>query len=128
MRNKSAFLLISIAVVLFACHKKYAPDKSIAKTSHSETGFASYYADEFIGKPTASGQLYSANKLTAAHRTIAFGIKVMVTNVQNGKSVVVTINDRGPFVNNRILDVSKAAAQALDMINAGIVKVRLAYD
>lgn len=113
--------------MFFACHKKYLPEKSIAKTPHLETGFASYYADKFIGKPTASGQLYSANKLTAAHRTIAFGTKVTVTNVKNGKTVVVTINDRGPFVNNRILDVSKRAAEALDMISAGVVKVQLTY-
>jgi rare lipoprotein A len=113
--------------MFFACHKKYLPEKSIAKTPHLETGFASYYADKFIGKPTASGQLYRANKLTAAHRTIAFGTKVTVTNVINGKCVVVTINDRGPFVNNRILDVSKAAAQVLGMLNAGVVKVRLTY-
>ncbi|MDI9363481.1 MAG: septal ring lytic transglycosylase RlpA family protein [Flavobacterium sp.] len=114
-------------LILLACHSKHSPAKSEVQTQFIETGLATYYADKFIGKPTASGQLYDANKLTAAHRTIAFGTRVSVTNVQNGKTVEVVINDRGPFVANRIIDVSKAAAQALDMLNAGVVKVRLTY-
>jgi rare lipoprotein A len=115
-------------LLIIGCQKKHVPNKHIANTYRSETGLASYYADKFIGRPTASGQLYNANRLTAAHKTIAFGTKVTMVNIKNNKSVVVVINDRGPFVSNRILDVSKAAAQALDMINAGIVKVRLTYD
>lgn len=127
MRKIRVLLWIITLVVFSACHKKYAPSKSVSQAQFVENGLASFYADKFIGKPTASGQLYDANKLTAAHRTIAFGTRVSVTNIQNGKTVEVVINDRGPFVANRIVDVSKAAAQALGMINAGVVKVRLTY-
>lgn len=127
MRKLRVLLWIITLVIFSACHKKYAPNKSTSQAQFVETGFASFYADKFIGKPTASGQLYDANKLTAAHRTIAFGTRVIVTNVQNGKTVEVVINDRGPFITNRIIDLSKAAAKALDMINAGVVKVQLTY-
>lgn len=127
MRNLRVLLWLIIPVTFSACHKKYVPSKSASQTQFVETGLASFYADKFTSKPTASGQLYDANKLTAAHRTIAFGTRVSITNIQNGKTVEVVINDRGPFVANRIVDVSKAAAQALGMLNTGVVKVRLTY-
>jgi len=90
-----------------------------------ETGYASYYARSLHGKPTASGEVYDEKKLTAAHRTYPFGTKVLVTNLETGRSVVVRINDRGPFVKNRIIDLSYAAAREIRMIRPGIVQVTL---
>jgi rare lipoprotein A len=89
------------------------------------TGKASYYADKFIGKPTASGESYKATELTAAHRTLPFGTKLKVTNITNKKSVVVRVNDRGPQVKGRIIDVSRRAAEELDMIQQGIAMVTI---
>lgn len=90
-----------------------------------QEGVASYYANRLHGRPTASGETYDSEKLTAAHRTLPFGTKVKVTNLRNDKSVVVTINDRGPHHKNRIIDVSKAAAQKLGFLNKGTTRVRL---
>jgi len=90
-----------------------------------QTGEASWYGPEHQGKPTASGQLFDQARFTAAHRTLPFGTKVKVTNLANGKSVEVEINDRGPYAENRIIDLSGAAAKALDMTGSGTAKVRL---
>jgi len=90
-----------------------------------QTGKASFYADKFEGIPTASGEKYRHNKLTAAHKTLPFGTIVRVTNVSNNKSVDVTINDRGPYVEGRVIDVSKAAAEQLGFINFGLADVKL---
>ncbi len=87
----------------------------------AEKGQASYYADKFQGRSTASGEKYDKKKLTGAHRTLPFGTVVRVTNTANGKSVEVRINDRGPFKAGRVVDVSRAAAEKLDMIRAGVV-------
>jgi rare lipoprotein A len=91
----------------------------------SETGKASYYAQAHHGKRTASGERFDQNALTAAHRTLPFGTRVRVTNLNNERSVVVRINDRGPFVRGRVIDVSRAAAVRLDMLRAGVVPVRV---
>ena len=88
-------------------------------------GKASFYADKFEGRSTASGEIFSQKKLTAAHRSLAFGTHVKVTNLKNGKSVVVTINDRGPFVKGRIIDLSKRAASKIDLITDGVAEVSL---
>lgn len=90
-----------------------------------QEGVASYYANRFHGRPTASGELYDSAKLTAAHRTLPFGTKVKVTNLRNDKSVEVTINDRGPHHKNRIIDLSRTAAQKLGFINKGTARVRI---
>lgn len=90
-----------------------------------EIGAASYYAHEFDGRRTASGERFDMQELTAAHRTLPFGTRVRVTNLNNGRSVVVRINDRGPFKKGRILDVSYAAAQQLRMIGPGTARVQL---
>ncbi|HUW04906.1 MAG TPA: septal ring lytic transglycosylase RlpA family protein [Williamwhitmania sp.] len=90
-----------------------------------QEGNASYYGSGFHGKRTASGEVFSKNKLTAAHPTLEFGTLVKVTNLTNGKSVVVRINDRGPFSKNRIIDLSEAAAKRLDMVDAGTAMVRV---
>jgi len=93
--------------------------------SVSEAGVASYYAHKYHGRKTASGERFDMNDMTAAHKTLPFGTRVRVTNVSNGKSVTVRINDRGPFVKGRVIDLSLAAAKKLDMVNAGLAQVRL---
>jgi rare lipoprotein A len=90
-----------------------------------QTGKASFYADKFEGSPTASGERYKHNKLTAAHKSLPFGTKVKVTNTANDQSVEVTINDRGPYVENRIIDLSKSAAEKLGFVNLGLAEVKL---
>ncbi len=87
--------------------------------------YASYYADAFHGKRTASGEIFDMHAYTAAHKTLPFGTLLEVTNLENGKKVIVRINDRGPFVGNREIDVSKAAAAALDMLSRGVTRVSL---
>lgn len=96
-------------------------------TAHAQvqTGKASFYADKFEGSPTASGEKYKKNKFTGAHKTLPFGTKVRITNLANNQSVEVTINDRGPWVEGRIIDVSRAAAEKLGFINKGIAEVKL---
>ncbi|WP_051203186.1 septal ring lytic transglycosylase RlpA family protein [Hugenholtzia roseola] len=90
-----------------------------------EEGVASYYAEQFHGKPTANGERFSMYMETAAHKRISFNSLVEVTNLKNNKSIVVRINDRGPYVKNRIIDLSKAAAQKIDMVYDGTAKVKL---
>jgi rare lipoprotein A len=82
-------------------------------------GIASYYGDRFAGRPTASGQIFDPGELTAAHRTLPFGSRVLVTSEQTGQSVVVTINDRGPYHGNRVIDLSKEAASRIGLIRPG---------
>jgi rare lipoprotein A len=88
-------------------------------------GVASYYGKQFHGRKTASGEKYNMHALTAAHRTLPFGTQVKVTNLTNDRSVVVRVNDRGPFIRGRIMDVSLEAARRLQMIGAGTARVRL---
>lgn len=90
-----------------------------------EVGWASWYGEKFHGRRTASGEVYDMYQLTAAHKTLPLGTSVIVTHVKNGKSVEVTINDRGPFVRGRIIDLSYAAAKALEMAEEGVAKVRV---
>ena len=90
-----------------------------------ERGQASWYGPGFAGKPTASGERFVPCKRTAAHRTLPFGARVRVTNLHNERSVVVKINDRGPFVEGRIIDLSRGAARAIGMLDAGVVEVEI---
>ena len=90
-----------------------------------ETGVASWYGPKFHGKLTASGEVFNQEKFTAAHQTLPWGSRVKVTNLANGKSVDVRINDRGPFGKGRIIDVSRAAARALGMMGQGLTTVRV---
>lgn len=90
-----------------------------------QTGKASFYADKFEGTATASGEKYHRNKLTAAHKTLPFGTRVKVTNLANNESVEVVINDRGPYVENRIIDLSKSAAEKLGFVNQGLADIKL---
>ena len=88
---------------------------------------ASYYSESYNGKKTANGEIYHSSEYTAAHKTLPFGTKVKVTNLNNGKSVKVRVNDRGPFIAGRIIDLTRTAAQKLDMVTAGVVKVKISY-
>jgi rare lipoprotein A len=99
------------------------PGTTMEPGSDAQHGRASFYGAEFVGRRTASGERYDADALTAAHRTLPFGTRVRVTNLQNGRSVEVVINDRGPHRKGRVIDLSRRAAEALDMVSAGTVRV-----
>ena len=90
-----------------------------------QTGRASWYGPGFDGKPTASGEPFDQDRLTAAHRTLPLGAEVSVTNLANGRKVVVEVNDRGPFAKDRVLDLSKSAARRLGMLAEGTASVRI---
>ncbi len=90
-----------------------------------EEGQASYYAEEFNGRTTSDGEIYDMNKYTAAHRTLPFNTQVRVVNLLSGKSLVVRINDRGPFKDDRIIDLSYQAAKDLELVGSGTTRVRL---
>lgn len=94
----------------------------VAKTL---SGPASWYGGKFHGRTTANGERFDMNELTAAHRSLPFGTRVRVTNERNGRSVVVRINDRGPFIGNRIIDLSRGAAAAVGMVSTGVAPVRV---
>lgn len=93
-----------------------------------ERGKASYYGSKYHGRTTASGERFNQNAMTAAHRTLPFGTKVTVKNLNNGKQVVVKINDRGPSSRSRTIDLSKGAAKKIGMIQEGVVPVELRYN
>lgn len=98
---------------------------SFAQKLYETEGFASYYSEDFHGKPTASGEIYDMYKFTCAHPYLPFNTWLKVTNVTNNKSVIVRVNDRGPFLRNRIIDLSFAAARALGAIGPGSIYVKL---
>lgn len=98
-----------------------------SQSTMTETGLASWYGSRHHGKRTASGEVFNQEKFTAAHRTLPWGSRVKVTNLANGKSVEVRINDRGPFSKGRIIDVSRAAARSLGMVEQGITTVRIEW-
>jgi rare lipoprotein A len=121
MKNLIIILLSITALVMASCssavkytNSEVAPKN--VKVGDKFIGVASYYADKLYGQLTASGESYDLEKFTAAHRSIPFGTKVLVRNLLNNRTVEVKINDRGPFVEGRMIDISKAAADKLDMI------------
>ena len=116
-RINVAVTIFCVAVIAFfikSCGEDYA-----------RRGLASYYADRFEGRKTASGEVFRQSDLTAAHRRLPLGSVVKVTNRENGKSVVVRINDRGPARQDRIIDLSRAAAEKIGMVEDGVVEVKL---
>jgi rare lipoprotein A len=119
MRN--VFVLLLILTLLASCSRK-------AYTGNgSETGLASYYSESYNGKKTANGEIFHSSEMTAAHKKLPFGTKVKVTNLDNGKTIKVRVNDRGPFVSGRIIDLTRTAAKKLDMLAAGVAKVKIRY-
>jgi rare lipoprotein A len=111
-------LLISFILIFFYCDS-ISSEYQIP----GQKGLASFYADRFRGRKTANGERYDPEKLTAAHRTLPFGTMVKVTNIKNNKSVIVRVNDRGPMYKGREIDLSRAAAQELNMLHSGVVWV-----
>lgn len=116
--KKLGTLVIMLITLLFTT-------SVLAKTNHRLKGESSYYAEYHHGKLTANGEVFNMYAMTAAHRTLPLCTKVKVTNLRNQKSVLVTINDRGPYAKNRILDLSKGAARKLDMMKSGVAPVRI---
>lgn len=135
MKNnlKSSIFIISALLILSACSQSRSPSRdnnqAIKKGNvHShiqghEKGKASFYADKYQGRQTANGERFNQNAQTAAHKTLKFGTWVKVTNIQNGRSVIVRINDRGPFIKGRIIDLSKASFSAIANKRLGVVDV-----
>ncbi len=114
-------ILLGTLIFLSSCAgAKYFP------SGNEQTGMASWYGEEFHGKLTSNKEIYNMYAMTAAHKTLPFGTYVKVTNLTNGKSAVVRINDRGPFVKGRIIDLSFAAADKLGMSETGVAPVRIA--
>ncbi len=111
-------LLLAISALLFGAAAGCAP-------RYVEEGKATWYGPGFVGKHTANGERFWPCRLTAAHKTLPFDARVKVTNLQNGKTVRVRINDRGPFGEGRIIDLSRSAAAAIQMVRAGVVDVRI---
>ncbi|RYY90649.1 MAG: septal ring lytic transglycosylase RlpA family protein [Chitinophagaceae bacterium] len=109
-------LLLALVPLLISCAR-----------SITEEGKASFYADKFEGRKTASGAVFHQKKMTVAHRTLPFGTKLKVTNIANGKTVKVVVTDRGPFVAGRLIDLSKGAAKKIGMVQAGVATVRIRY-
>ena len=95
---------------------------AVTQTAAAQTGVASYYKH---GKQTANGERFDPHGLTAAHRTLPFGTRVLVTNLRNGKSVIVRINDRGPFAHGRVIDLSLGAAKVVGLTSSGVAKVKV---
>ncbi len=123
-------LLFLLLLSLAACAPRTRPaEPTTTGTGRSATlyddGVASWYGPNFVGRPTANGEIFDPSQLTAAHQTLPFDTLVRVTHLENGRSVVVRINDRGPFVGRRIIDLSRAAAERIDMIGSGTAQVRL---
>lgn len=113
------FLFLLVLFLAFCARREYMPPPSV------QAGLASWYGPDFHGKATSSAEIYNMYDMTAAHCTLPFGTTVMVINLNNGKSVVVRINDRGPFIKGRIIDLSYAAAHMLDMVGEGVVPVKI---
>jgi rare lipoprotein A len=114
MKYKNLLLLILLSIVAMGTLE-----------AQVQTGIASFYADKFEGRLTASGEKYKHNKATAAHKFLPFGTKVKVTNTANGKSVIVRVNDRGPYIEGRIIDLSRSAAEELAFTTQGLADVKV---
>ncbi len=132
MRRGAALLLMALVATGCATIRRDTeapvasrPDRSAPRKPTVQTGRASWYGAPHHGKKTASGEVYDKNRLTAAHRTLPLGTRVRVTNTDTGRSVVVRINDRGPFADGRTLDLSEAAAREIGPLGAGVFIVRL---
>jgi rare lipoprotein A len=119
------FMTKQLGIVIALVSLSTAWNLGIATAQTAEEGIANFYSDKFQGKKTASGAVYDKNKLTASHKTLPYGTKVKVTNLDNGKSVVVVINDRMKKANPAVIDVTRRAAQELGFAKAGKAKVKL---
>lgn len=121
-QNRTTSFVTHRRVAATRKHTPFASHKNAAETAVASQGLASFYTE---GTQTANGEKFDTNKLTAAHRTLPFGTRLRVTSVATGRSVTVRVNDRGPFVPGRVVDVSYSAARTLGMVGGGIAKVKL---
>ena len=124
MRHATACILLVALLSLAGC-ATLGGGHLAAPQPRAEVGTASFYAHQHHGRKTASGRVYHEDDMTAAHRTLPFGTRVRVTNLRNDRSVVLTINDRGPYARGRIIDVSRRAARELGFLAAGTARVRV---
>ena len=120
--NRKTSFVVNRRVAVAKKHTPFAPGKSATETQVASHGLASFYTE---GTQTANGEKFDTQELTAAHRTLPFGTRLRVTNVTTGRSVTVRVNDRGPFIRGRVVDVSYAAAETLGMVGGGVAKVKL---
>jgi len=120
--NRKTSFVTNRDVAVTRKHTPYASHKNAAEAQVASHGLASFYTE---GTQTANGERFDTHELTAAHRTLPFGTRLRVTNVATGRSVTVRVNDRGPFVPGRVVDVSHSAAETLGMVGRGIAKVKL---
>lgn len=120
-------LIIAMAIPFFPERAATKSDNAAAEVKPTKVlhGKASYYYGRWIGRKTANGEIYRANDVTAAHKTLPFNTRVRVTNLRNNKSVTVRINNRGPYIKGRIIDLSIAAARQIEMTKAGVVHVKV---
>ncbi|WP_161889926.1 septal ring lytic transglycosylase RlpA family protein [Pontibacter russatus] len=120
INNRKCFILSAIIFLFIGISQPIS-----AQSTDIQKGEASWYGSKYHGRPTSSGEPYNKNEMTAAHKTLPFGTKVKVTNLENNESVIVRINDRGPFVGDRIIDVSEVAARKLEFHDEGIGYVKV---
>ncbi|HEY3442443.1 MAG TPA: septal ring lytic transglycosylase RlpA family protein [Paludibaculum sp.] len=127
MPRRAVFAILCAVLVWSGCGRKKSAARPPAAPAPgwSEEGIASWYGDPYHGRQAANGEIYDMEQMTAAHRTLPFGAMVKVTNHTNGKKVEVRITDRGPFIEGRIIDLSRAAARAIDLIRPGTAPVRI---
>lgn len=116
--KQTAFLLFAIGTL----------SASAQTEDFLESGVASYYHNKFVGRKTANGERFSQKQYTCAHKNLPFGTRLRVTNIKNGKSVIVTVNDRGPFTKGRVIDLSLQAATDLDFVREGLTRVAISVD
>lgn len=121
-------ILIAMSFLTFTTNVAHAKPKKIIKQSREQHGIASWYGKNLNGRKTASGEKLDLNDLTIAHRFLPFNSVVRITNKQNGKSVLARVNDRGPFVKNRIVDLTRKTADAIGMDSIAPVKVETVYE
>ena len=118
-------LLIALLSLVNACSVLEKTSQQSRGFEYKKNGIASYYGKKFQSRKTASGEIFNNNLMTAAHRTLPFGTNVLVTNVNNGKSVKVKINDRGPFIKKRVIDLRRAAFAKIEDLDKGLTEVEI---
>lgn len=125
VREKIAKEIVKELDLAVNSSKENSKESEEEKVTFFQTGGASFYGGKWNGRRTANGEIFNSSKLTAAHKTLPFGSKVKVTNLSNGKSVIVRINDRGPFIKGRVIDLSHAAFSVIENVSKGVTKVKL---
>lgn len=119
----SVFVCCALAALLAGCGALH--NTGMLHDGEVQIGMASWYGGKFHGRITTNGERYNMHKISAAHRTLPFGTLVRVTNIENNKTVIVRVNDRGPWISERVIDLSYAAAKKIDMVTSGVARVRL---